>query len=1045
MIDTGQLTSILVKDQLPEHIRDNSNYENFHTFLKAYYEWMEQTGKVSDRTKNLLSYKDVDQTTEEFLDYFTNDFLPFFPKETLLSKEETIKVARQLYQTKGTPASYEFLFRVLFNSEFEVFNTKEAVFKASAGTWYVSKSLKLASSNRNFLDTKNLRVFGIESKSIATIEAAVLVGDKTEIFISDIERLFESGEFVKIVDSNNQDVLFDGEILTAKIVGQVSQIKINSQKRGALYQPGDPVVVYDGMDDPVNGVGASAIVSETTKGSLQRINVVNGGFGYSLKPNTIVTVLNGGGAKANVYALSDYLPPSYTIVNAGTGYRINDRVNHSNSAFAYVTSVDSTGAITGIKYMPSVNARAVVSLTATVESSNPLASGAIITTAPAPGNARANVSYITTDVIGFKDDVVIGNSQFFFANMASANANTRLIDALSFSTLETSSIFSMVVDNGGGGIAAIPDIQVTSTIPTEDEFDTYSAAQSDIAPLGILAPIQIIKGGGWYQANDKIIFSGGSGRGAYANVTSVGANGTITGISYVFNPADPFPKYPLGGTGYKNEFLPAVSVQSANAQASGAILTVPGILGTGAEFSLVVDRVGSVTTIALENYGEDYSSQPGVSLKVQDIVVSNVAIENLPRKGEYIYQGPTIDLSTYAARVNSISLLAPDANTELSLYNLQVFNYNANPNPNLILKILGEDRNINLKMANSAFPQFTKTYSYYDASGNRTVFTRNYNKQGYISYGDGSAKANATFLNGLVIGSGQYLTTQGQPSSFDIMQDDRYNNFTYLITVDKEISKYREVLLGLLHPVGSNVLGRYGLKSQNNLNIHPLQSVYTSKPLSYYLGAYVNDAVEIVTDFTNKSNNVIKFSHLLGANLETFITPNESTIHIQTKNGPNVYSEIIGVNGDEGTITLASNVWLTYANVAVVTGNSGSNTLNITSLTGLYDLMNNGNYTDSEYPIKDIVYEGDVILVDNNTSKVVNSVDYVNKKIYLTSNLSSTTNSYLSVKRTFVANSSLSSSQIKITSPVGLAYIPELTTEDGITITTEDGKIILLG
>jgi len=169
MIDTGQLTSILVKDQLPEHIRDNSNYENFHTFLKAYYEWMEQTGKVSDRTKNLLSYKDVDQTTEEFLDYFTNDFLPFFPKETLLSKEETIKVARQLYQTKGTPASYEFLFRVLFNSDFEVFNTKEAVFKASAGTWYVSKSLKLASSNRNFLNTKNLRVFGIESKSIATI------------------------------------------------------------------------------------------------------------------------------------------------------------------------------------------------------------------------------------------------------------------------------------------------------------------------------------------------------------------------------------------------------------------------------------------------------------------------------------------------------------------------------------------------------------------------------------------------------------------------------------------------------------------------------------------------------------------------------------------------------------------------------------------------------------------------------------------------------------------------------------------------------------
>ena len=247
MIENGQLTSLLVKDQLPEHIRDNDQYINFHTFIKAYYEWMEETGKVTERTKNLLSYKDIDTTTEEFLDYFTNDFLPFFPKDTLLSKEEAVKVARQLYQTKGTPASYEFLFRILFNSDFEVFNTKEAVFKASAGTWYVSKSLKLASSNRNFLNTKNLRVFGLESKSIATIEAAVLVGEKTEIFISDIQRLFESGEFVKIVDSNNQDVLFNGEILTAKIVGQISQIKINSVKRGSLYQPGDPVVVYDGM------------------------------------------------------------------------------------------------------------------------------------------------------------------------------------------------------------------------------------------------------------------------------------------------------------------------------------------------------------------------------------------------------------------------------------------------------------------------------------------------------------------------------------------------------------------------------------------------------------------------------------------------------------------------------------------------------------------------------------------------------------------------------------------------------------------------------
>ena len=220
--------------------------------------------------------------------------------------------------------------------------------------------------------------------------------------------------------------------------------------------------------------------------------------------------------------------------------------------------------------------------------------------------------------------------------------------------------------------------------------------------------------------------------------------------------------------------------------------------------------------------------------------------------------------------------------------------------------------------------------------------------------------------------------------------------------------------------------------------------MYVGKPWSYYIGEHVEDVVTIVTDFTNRSNNIVKINHKSGANLEQIFNA-DTHISIETKNGPNVYSEIVAVNDAANTITLASNVWLTYANVAVVTGNSGSNVLNITSLTGLYDLMNNGNYSDSENPIRDIVYRGDVVLVDNNSSKVVNTVDYVNKKIYLTTNLSSTTNSYIAVKRTFIANSTISSNQIQVYGSAGLPYIPELATEDGDTLITEDEKTILLG
>jgi len=1050
MIENNQKTSLLVPHQLPEHVRDNPEYGNFTLFVQAYYEWMEQTGNVTDRSKNVLNYKDVDKTTTEFLEYFTNDFLPYFPKETLINKQEAVKIARQLYQTKGTPASYEFLFRTLYNSSFDVFYTKDAVLKASAGTWYISKSLKLSSTDANFLKTKNLRIFGNQSKSIATIENAIFVGNKIEVFISNIERLFTSGETARIVDSNNQDVLFDGQVLEAKIVGQVSQLKINTsvQDRGLLYQPGDPVIIYGGLTSNT-GIGATAIIGDTTKGSLQRINVKKGGYGYSRYnaqapvQNTIISILNGGGAKANVGSVSPYLPPQLVVVNGGRGYKVNDQITYQNAAFAYVTTVDANGTITTVNYSTTVNALAIINVTANVVSTNTQANNAIIKTSAQLGNAIANVVLLPIDVIGFKKDITIGNTDYHFANATtySSNANTTLSKLFTFTSLETYPISSIIVDNQGGGLSKTPEVTAISTFVTEDSFDTF-AINSDLASLGILGPIQVISPGTGYRANDKITISGGQGLGAYANVTTVDASGGILRADYVFNTTENPPKYPKGGMGYTNEYLPGTTVVSTNTAASGAVLSIPGILGTGAEFDLVVDRVGSITTLNLIDYGEDYVETPKVSLKVQDIVVSNVAIENLPKKGDVIFQGPTIDLASYTALINSISLLSSNEDYSKSLYNLRVFNYNSNPNTNLPLTV--NLKNINYIMANSSFPQFDTSYEYTDTVGNITTFTRSYNNSGFINYGDGNAKANAQFLNGLVIGTGEYLNSQGQPSSFDVLQNEVYNNFTYQITVEKEIEKYREVLLNLLHPTGMNIVGRYAMKSNNSYNLHMQEGLSTGYPLRDLLGSNLVDAISFDTSFSNKSTNIIRFNNLLGANLANILTSN-SSIQISTDKKIQISSPIVSFDSVANTITLKANTWLTFGNVARVTANAGSNTINIKSFTWSYNLVNNGVYSNTAYPLKDLVYAGDKVLVDNNTSRIVSSIDYINGIIYLSSNITSNANSLMSVNRTLQANSTILSDQIRIMSPLGLQYIPELTTESGFSLTTEDDRIILLG
>ena len=908
MIESGQKTSLLVPSQLPEFIRDNPDYSNFVLFLQAYYEWLEETNNVTDRTKNLLNYKDIDETTTEFLNYFYNDFLSYFPTEILADKQKVIKIAKELYQSKGTPASFQFLFRILYNSDVDFFYTKEAVLKASSGKWYVAKSLKLASDSLDYLVTDQLRILGETTKSIATIETATITGAKVEVFISDIQRLFQSGEISRVVDSNNQDVYFkDGKIVTSttpgatilrsKIVGQISQLKISPTLRGLLYRPGDPVVIEGGLNSPT-GLGATAIVGTTTSGSIQRINVTNGGYGFRAYPNSVIEITNGGGA------------------------------------LAIIGSLDPTAANT------------------------------------------ANVT-IPVDFIGLKTSVVLGNTNYFFTNAATSNANTTLANAFTFLSFTTYPISSVLVQNSGGGISQLPIVQAKSYYDTE-----YGASQGNLASLGILAPIKIINRGVGYVANDKINIIGGSGFGAQANVTSVNANGAISAVSYVLPLSNP-QRLPLGGMGYRPSNLPTLSVTSANVAASNAELIISGILGAGAEFDVSVDRVGSITSITLLETGEDYIAAPNVSLKVQDIVVSNVVESNLPQAGDIVFQGTSNTNFTYQSTVSDIVLLVPFADPIQSLWRLRTFNYSSLPN--ILSKIKVDNKTIVMDMSNQ-YPTFN-------------VLTR-FNESGVITYGDGTASANASFLNGLVISQGQYLDTTGQPSSFDVLQSENYNNYTYQITLEKEIDKYRTTLLNLVHPTGMKVIGRYALKSNSEYDFAFSDYMEQGAPLYYHTGS-TSSYAEITSTWTNYSNNIIKLYTLNGANIQTFIATGNS-ITLTTSGGFKVHSEILSVsNTASNTVTLKDNVWLTFANVAYVSGNTGESVINIKSITNSYNIINNGIYSDPAYPIRDIVYAGDKVLFANNTEKVVSSVDYVQSRITLTTNLSAdTSNGLVSVQRT---------------------------------------------
>jgi len=907
--------SNLITSQLPSFISEEADYSSFVSFLEAYYEWMEEQGQVYGETKNLLEYQTIDSTLDEFIDYFYNEFMPSFPKDIICDRRKLLKFSREIYQTKGTISSYKFLFKSLYGSDCEIFETKDFVLIPSSGVWFSPKSVKLRSSDPRFLNIEDYFIAGETSSSVAKIERVNLVGDKLEVFLSDIKRTFAVSEYVRVVDYNFKDLYFDedgnvvsegqGDLLRARLLSPISSVDINPKNRGNFYQTGNPVVFYQGLDE--GGIGAVATVGEVTPGYLLTVTTnpsLPGNHGYRL-PYTKVT-LNPDPQKYTTIDVSE-IDTSNTIP---LNYIIKDSLEFHRNKILY---------------------------------------------------CDANTGYSTNS-----------DCDYGFSTLPKANSNTRMSDAFSFSSFNTHPLKSLIITKSSS-FSSVPIIKAISTYETNKYLDTGAPYYDDrytfdsdyecaeLPLLGILGPIKIQKNpltgslisGKSYEVGDELIFSGSVGSGAFANVSSVGSNGEIISVSY-YQKANVFA--PPGGFGYYSSNLPKISIQpkiktatvannsklvvitsaspldnvkigqtisgngipsntlittiytgnnsvliSNNATATyisntynlvgtGASLYVECILGEAAQLSSTTDRIGSITTIKVSEYGEDYNFEPRVSLKIQDIAVSNLNITKLPSSGDLLYQGNVDVKSNYKSYVDSITLVESNINPSLSKYIIRSYNYNKLVDINSVLTLRLAQPNT----ANTYNLNIEKTYNFpegYQGTDKSHL--------GVVTFGDGSAKANAKFLNGLKIGKGRYISDRGQLSSFSILQNKNYNDFSYILSVEKDISKYRKWIYELLHPAGSRLIGQARINSYVD---HPTNfDIYYSNKLNivdqyiYYVIADENYNTLLFDSSVPKygqwtSNNTIKLREFpstifVGQIIEGYGIPNNSIIQTISLDG----------------------------------------------------------------------------------------------------------------------------------------------------------------
>ena len=887
-------TSDLVSSQLPDFIK--SDYPKFVTFLEKYYEWMETSGKNNNEIDALNFANDIDDANTYYTEQLKKDLAPYFPENIVSNKKLFLKLVTQFYKAKGTQDSVKFLFRALFNENIEIYYPKDDILKTSDGKWILPLTLRIDTTDNNVFNLEKCLVTGLTSKATAIIERVIQSVDRqlgityTELYISNIKRLFATGETLSAsyTDADTELTV----TVTGRLIGSLSEIKINSTNRGLFYNgydtvtgyPGDPVSIVGGLNPTANTpIGAVAYVGDVTKGGITDILVEKSGFGFrdpAVNVGSSIIDFKGGFAGA---VFGTEAKASISLLDT----TVSRLINISNM---------SVSTLHGLR--PNIaNIENVTISSATTFDSFTVFPISFVTIDGSGGGYRQKPTVETYSFYNEEyDDVLVSTSRVIVKDTYLIN-DTSVDYTVSFEPGDYVRLFKTNVLEEILEVSYVDTNNLYFTEPFPNDLvgvSVFKILRNDLYKIGSIGRININSGGTGYANGDILIFTGGSGYGANGFVNVSG--GIISSVTINNHSSNAFV---IGGEAYTRDSLPIITVQSS--AGANANLSVSEIVGDGERYGLTTARIGAISSIRITSFGYDYVSAPQVSLRNADLVLANVTPGELFVANTIAYQGTSNSNTTFSCTVDDYD---PDNN------NIRIFNYKGTLDLTKSLK--SDDDVVSANVISSLF------------------------------YGDGNAKATAKFENGLIRYPGIYLNTDGQVSADKKMQDgEKYHNFSYVIDTQTDYNKFKKPLDDLVHPVGTKT---FITKIDNNEKV-----VAITNTSSFITITAMQDSYNIA----NGSNTIITTN--TSANLMSTVNVGDliilSNVHRRLQNTVNVLSgsnilfghansvNFINDLQDGDTIYLSTGDTTTIKEVTNSTYAVLNTTINVTSTTATVNLV----------------------------------------------------------------------------------------------------------
>jgi len=892
--------STLVKNQFPDFYKEDG--ENFLAFIEAYYEYMEQSGKLTDGIANLQDYRDIDKTLDEYVEYFRKDLLPSIPASTIADKRLLAKAIKNFNQSRGTLASYKLLFRSVYNEDVELSYPADQILKVSDGDYRIDRYL-IASYNSATYSFIGKTIKGAESGAECLVEdvvrRVVRGRDLMQILVSNIKGTFNNLEPVRLLTDtagSGHVPIIEAGISTATIVSP-----------GGEYAPGD---VVDLISSDVGDFGKVVVTSISDLGGTLTFSLADGGSGYtpSTQPGGSVIEFIGGDGSS---------PASFRIDNNDIGDTFAVQMN---------TNLIASNNIYG-SLAPIVSPYGLNSTFANTLLSNPSFGfpeiGEAVTQTNYRDNANAVINIANTQTIKVGDSLYSANNSanatvLSIVNVTAGNTAVRVDAYKNFTNGHT--LRSRFANSSG------------NTVGTSISFQSNTIGYH-VMQVGNVAG-QIISTG------DELVGRTSGAFGVVKKVITTTANGYTRGVggaddrdlvylqvgaNTTANTSSQFDNGAMKAF-VANEGLRLVAANTTvgNVVSQTANTKIENIhTKLSDSFLFSAETIGTIDKLSLVVGGSGYSVAPTISVRENDIASLGIGEAYITMQSNNINWGTGnssfTKLDTNDKIVQSSSGAtghvkgghAPNQGITVTAHANGIYEMTVRVWQDILQRKPG-----NIVFANNttvALQSFNSSYtpgleadarSVIDTGSAKITFVKDEGVLGDNAIINAGVGANGTItglrvldsgyaykhneqvvmtattrplatsaevtlgLSGVANAEGYYATTRSHVSSArGFIQDSKYyQEYSYEIVSAISLDRYKDYALKLVHPAGQALFGKF--RSQSNVSIDVTVSTHNKKrqqsngSISINNGSYTITGVgtSFLSEFANNDTIVVEYS-----------------------------------------------------------------------------------------------------------------------------------------------------------------------------------------